>query len=235
MPSQAKHAGEVRASSWKKRILALAAAAALACAAVLAVQAYTVRSLQADNVLTFGNVKIRLLETTLENGQETPVANGYADRVDADTGASRIVRVQNAGDAACWVRVRLDMEAGAEGARQDAASAVDYRYGAGVDTSDAGAQAPDALPADTWVFRADADGAGDGSTTPRRWALRAPPQSSSRRSPSTPMRLPRWAFRMIRRFTWIFGHRPCRLTTTRTTCWTRPDGPRARLRKGDRP
>ena len=160
MPSQAKHASEAQVSSWKKRILALAAAAALVCAAVLAVQAYTVRSLQADNVLTFGNVKIRLLETTLENGQEAPVANGYADRVDADTGASRIVRVQNAGDAACWVRVRLDMEAGAEGARQDAASAVDYRYGAGVDTSDAGAQAPDALPADTWVFRADADGAG---------------------------------------------------------------------------
>ena len=185
--------------------MALAAAAALACAAVLAVQAYTVRSLQADNVLTFGNVKIRLLETTLENGQETPVANGYADRVDADTGASRIVRVQNAGDAACWVRVRLDMEA----ARRARGKTPLRRLTIAM----ARAWTPRTPERKPRMRCPPTPGCSGLTRTARAMVLLhhaagrcGHPQSSSRRSPSTPMRLPRWAFRMIRRFTWIFGH-----------------------------
>lgn len=103
----------------KKRILTLALLALVVACAVAAVQAFTVRTVEADNVITFGSVKMRILETQLVDGAEQTVPDGYT--VEARSGLiSRIVRVQNVGNDDCYVRVRPVLTAVAQdGTRSD--------------------------------------------------------------------------------------------------------------------
>lgn len=152
-----RHAREGRPRS-KKRVLALIVALALVLALgiALGVQAYTVKQTQADNVISFGSVKIRLLETMQTDQGEQPVPDGFSEKLQGDE-ASRIVRIQNAGDEPCWVRVQLQMKASEGEGWIDASPAVSYGYGEGVLT---GALDPDKLPAETWVYASDEDGTG---------------------------------------------------------------------------
>lgn len=67
--------------------------------------AFTTRSLTAENVLTFGNVKLQVLETEETANGEVAIENGHA--VEASSGkASRIVRIQNVGASDMYVRAR---------------------------------------------------------------------------------------------------------------------------------
>ena len=86
----------------QKRTLALAAVALLALACLCGALAFTVDMVPANNVLSFGSVKVRVCEYTLnEQGEEIPFeADEHGDYPDTEAGGSdisRIVRVENAG------------------------------------------------------------------------------------------------------------------------------------------
>lgn len=99
------------------RAFKLAALALLALAALLAVfgtAAFTVSTAPADNVITFGSVKMRICEYTLDaSGNEVPFASSAAGDYPAtkvsSASISRIVRMENVGSEPMYVRARLAM------------------------------------------------------------------------------------------------------------------------------
>lgn len=101
-------ADEPKRRNTKKCILTLVLIALVAGCAVLATRAYTVRTTTADNIITFGSVRIQVLETELVNGVEQEVPDGHSARV-ISSPYSRIVRVANVGNDDCYVRVKLQM------------------------------------------------------------------------------------------------------------------------------
>ncbi len=121
----------------QKRTLALAAVALLALACLCGTLAFTVDMVPANNVLSFGSVKVRVCEYTLnEQGEEIPFeANEHGDYPDTKAGGSdisRIVRVENAGAQPEYVRARLRMTSVApDGSSADASGNVAFNVNAG--------------------------------------------------------------------------------------------------------
>ena len=79
----------------QKRTLALAAIALLALACLCGTLAFTVDMVPANNVLSFGGVKVRVCEYTLnERGEEIPFeADEHGDYPDTKAGGSDISRI----------------------------------------------------------------------------------------------------------------------------------------------
>lgn len=121
----------------QKRTLALAAMALLALACLCGTLAFTVDMVPANNVLSFGSVKVRVCEYTLnEQGEEIPFeANEHGDYPDTKASGSdisRIVRVENAGAQPEYVRARLRMTSVApDGSSADASGNVAFHVNAG--------------------------------------------------------------------------------------------------------
>lgn len=90
----------------KRRRLLATGLLLLALAAVAGTVAFTTQTQTAENVISFGNLKMAIHETQLNSaGGEDPVPNGH--EVEAASGkASRIVRVQNVGSSDMYVRAR---------------------------------------------------------------------------------------------------------------------------------
>lgn len=124
-------------SNNQKRTLALAAMALLALACLCGTLAFTVDMVPANNVLSFGSVKVRVCEYTLnEQGEEIPFeADEHGDYPDTKAGGSdisRIVRVENAGAQPEYVRARLRMTSVApDGSSADASGSVAFHVNAG--------------------------------------------------------------------------------------------------------
>ncbi len=116
----------------KKHIFTFAAAAALVLAVASLCVAFTVQRTQADNVLTFGSVKICVSEYEL-NAQGDEVAFDPAATTRAQSGdISRIVRVQNVGEQPAYVRARLHMNAvSPDGSASDASASVAFHVNCG--------------------------------------------------------------------------------------------------------
>lgn len=160
----AQHAApKARPHQKKKRILTLAALALLAAAAVAGTLAFSTRSREAENVISFGSVKMLLLETELSGDTEIPV--DAEQSVKAASGkVSRIVRVRNVGANDMYVRVRPAMVVeSAAGEGREASSGV-YEL-----TMNEGAGAAQWTQGDDgwWYYNsplaADAEGAGETS------------------------------------------------------------------------
>ena len=121
----------------QKRTLALAAMALLALACLCGTLAFTVDMVPANNVLSFGSVKVRVCEYTLnEQGEEIPFEpNEHGDYPDTKAGGSdisRIVRVENVGTQPEYVRARLHMTSVApDGSSADASGSVAFHVNAG--------------------------------------------------------------------------------------------------------
>ena len=130
----------------QKRTLTLAALALAALLCICGTLAYTVRTAPADNVISFGSVKVRVCEYTLDGqGREVlfkPDARGeYPETKATSDGVSRIVRLQNAGTQSEYVRARLSMKAVApDGSSSDASGNVVFNVhdGAGAAWVDGG-------------------------------------------------------------------------------------------------
>lgn len=144
----------------QKRTLTLAALALTALLCICGAIAYTVGTVPADNVLSFGSVKVRVCEYTLDSqGREVPFepdARGeYPETKVSSDGVSRIVRLQNAGVQPEYVRARLSMKAVAsDGSSSDASGNVVFYVhdGAGAAWVDGG---------DGWYYyRGNAAGGG---------------------------------------------------------------------------
>ena len=100
----------------QKRTLTLAALSLAALLCICGALAYTVGTAPADNVISFGSVKVRVCEYTLDGqGREVPfesdVRGEYPETEASSDGISRIVRLQNAGAQPEYVRARLSMKA----------------------------------------------------------------------------------------------------------------------------
>lgn len=100
----------------QKRTLTLAALSLAALLCICGALAYTVGTAPADNVISFGSVKVRVCEYTLDGqGREVPfesdVRGEYLETKASSDGISRIVRLQNAGAQPEYVRARLSMKA----------------------------------------------------------------------------------------------------------------------------
>ncbi len=119
----------------QKRTLALAAMALLALACLCGTLAFTVDMVPANNVLSFGSVKVRVCEYTLnEQGEEIPFEpNEHGDYPEAGgSDISRIVRVENVGSQPEYVRARLRMKSVApDGSCADASGNVAFHVDAG--------------------------------------------------------------------------------------------------------
>lgn len=99
----------------QKRTLTLAALSLAALLCICGALAYTVGTAPADNVISFGSVKVRVCEYTLDGqGREVPfesdVRGEYPETKASSDGISRIVRLQNAGAQPEYVRARLSMK-----------------------------------------------------------------------------------------------------------------------------
>lgn len=107
---------------WKLRkrdTALLALVLLLALAAVSAALFFKTRNGQVNNRITYGNVELELVESTVENGVEVPFVETSPVRV---TGGemSRIVRVRNTGSHPAYMRLSLRMTAvDADGREQD--------------------------------------------------------------------------------------------------------------------
>lgn len=124
-------------SNNQKRTLAFAAMALLALACLRGTLAFTVDMVPASNVVSFGSVKVRVCEYTLnEQGEEIPFeANEHGDYPETKAGGSdisRIVRVENVGAQSEYVRARLRMTSVApDGSSADATGNVAFHVNAG--------------------------------------------------------------------------------------------------------
>lgn len=124
-------------SNNQKRTLALAAMALLALACLCGTLAFTVDTVPASNVVSFGSVKVRVCEYTLnEQGEEIPFeANEHGDYPETKAGGSdisRIVRMENVGAQSEYVRARLRMTSVApDGSSTDATGNVAIHVNAG--------------------------------------------------------------------------------------------------------
>lgn len=71
--------------------------------------AFITRTIQADNIFTFGNLKMQLLQTTIENGEEVQIADKDNFDIKTDTKISRNIKVKNLGHHSMYVRISLDV------------------------------------------------------------------------------------------------------------------------------
>lgn len=101
-----KHAEQVAGTRSPRRKVLLIAVMLVALVGVAGTVAFTTRVRTADNVITFGNLAMRILQTEQRSdGSEQEVPADL--EVKAEGGlASRIVRLQNAGGADMYVRAR---------------------------------------------------------------------------------------------------------------------------------
>lgn len=106
----AQNTPEPKRKRIRRRVFALALLCLIAIVGAGATLAFTTQRAEAENVLTFKNVKMRILETELVGGDEVPVKDGSSVRADKGE-ISRIVRVENVGTADMYVRVRPVMVA----------------------------------------------------------------------------------------------------------------------------
>lgn len=94
----------------KKKVTWIAAASVLLVCCAAPTIAFVTKQTETDNTITFGNVRMQLHETTLDqNNQEVAFdENTQADITHTDR-LSRIVRVENVGSQPIYLRVELSM------------------------------------------------------------------------------------------------------------------------------
>ena len=66
---------------------------------------FVVKSTTNSNIIKFGSLKLKLIETTIINGEEKEISDGYEDELKPE--ASRRVRVKNVGKHPMYLRFSL--------------------------------------------------------------------------------------------------------------------------------
>ena len=72
--------------------------------------AYIVRETNTSSVITFGSLKMELIETTIKDGKEVRVSNNDDMDISNTNTVSRIVKVKNIGNHPMFVRISLNIE-----------------------------------------------------------------------------------------------------------------------------
>ncbi len=117
----------------KRNILLLALLASLLLAVISSVLTFSTRSTRVENVVSYGSVKLAIIENTLSDGAEVPYTQSEAVRIEADE-YSRIVRLKNIDRHPIYVRVALSLTATDIGGREVTVPAGCYSFD--TDTND---------------------------------------------------------------------------------------------------
>ena len=150
-----KHAEQTVGARSARRKVLLIAVMLVALVGVAGTVAFTTRVRTADNVITFGNLSMRIVQTEQQaDGSEQEVPAGL--EVKADGGlVSRIVRLQNVGGANMYVRarpvIRAERADGTAASAEEVAQVTEFAMNS--------AEAPDAWVkgADGWWYYVGAD------------------------------------------------------------------------------
>ncbi len=77
--------------------------------------AYIIRQTVTSSIITFGNLKMELIETEIIDGEEITVEDGNSLNVTHTSNVSRIVKVKNVGNHPMYVRLSVNIESRSEG------------------------------------------------------------------------------------------------------------------------
>ncbi|MFN6432311.1 hypothetical protein EUCA11A_39990 [Eubacterium callanderi] len=95
----------------KKRKILLVAVMAIGLVTLVRTSAFFTRGTITDNVLTFGNARVTLLETTLDaSGNEVELSGEESFDITQASDMSRIVRLKNTGHRPVFARISLKLE-----------------------------------------------------------------------------------------------------------------------------
>ena len=72
--------------------------------------AYIVRETNTSSVITFGSLKMELIETTIKEGEEVRITNNDDMDISNTNTVSRIVKVKNIGNHPMFVRISLNIK-----------------------------------------------------------------------------------------------------------------------------
>lgn len=94
----------------KRKLILIAAASVLLICCAAPTIAFITRKTTTENIITFGNVRLQLHETMLnEDGQEIEVQEDTETDITHNDTLSRIVRVENLGEQPIYIRIALSM------------------------------------------------------------------------------------------------------------------------------
>ncbi len=94
-------------SSKKKKMLIVSIVAILLCA--LSTSAFLTSGEVTDNVITFGNLRLKLINNTIDNNGDEVSVKQLEEKLTANN-VSRIIKVQNVCKNPMYVRVRVEFE-----------------------------------------------------------------------------------------------------------------------------
>jgi len=89
--------------------------------------AFIIQETTSTSVLTFGSLKMRLIETTIENGVETEIESGSSINITNNSNINRNVKIENIGNQEMYVRVALNIQGKKDNLKFDATSLVDIK------------------------------------------------------------------------------------------------------------
>lgn len=96
--------------STRKRNIWIACALLFTVIAISQSLAFLTTNVDTENKITFGNLDLKIRETTLnENGEEIAYSPDETENISKKSTQSRIVRVENTGRQPMYVRVALDL------------------------------------------------------------------------------------------------------------------------------
>lgn len=91
----------------KKLILIILLIFVISVSALALSSAFIIKESTSSTIITFGSIKMKLIETTLENGKEIEVLNNDNINISDNANVSRIVKVKNIGKHPIYVRLSL--------------------------------------------------------------------------------------------------------------------------------
>ena len=73
--------------------------------------AFVSKEVSVGNIITFGNIKMKLIQTTYEDGIEKEILNGDDLNITSNANLNRNIKIENIGKHPMFVRVSLNMQA----------------------------------------------------------------------------------------------------------------------------
>lgn len=76
----------------------------------MTVFAFIIKETTSSSILTFGSLKMRVIETTIENGIEKEIENGKSMSLMTNSNFNRDIKIENTGEQEMYVRVSFNIE-----------------------------------------------------------------------------------------------------------------------------
>lgn len=112
----------------KKTVILLIIVTILLMLCITGTVAFLAKQVDTDNIITFGNIKMQLIETkTNDNNEEVEVTDGETLDITYESELKRKIKIKNLGNSSIYVRVALDtIGTDREGVNFETKDFVDY-------------------------------------------------------------------------------------------------------------